>query len=415
MTLPRLLTLMGSGETAPTMMKVHRDLIDRLGGKGTAAVVLDTPYGFQENAPELAERAVEYFSKSVQRPISVAGLLRLSDADPVVREQGLQRLRAADYVFAGPGSPTYSLRQWAGSSVPGILAEKLAKGGGVTFASAAALTLGRFTVPVYEIYKVGMEPAWLDGLDLLGPLGLNVAIIPHYDNAEGGHHDTRFCYLGERRLAMLEAELPDDAHVVGVDEHTGVVLDLDADTATVVGNGRLTVRVRGNSTTYPSGTVLPIDVLRRPGTTAAGAPPAAEPIATVATAVLASLGAEAERWDAAFAAAMTGGDAAGAARAALELEQAITNWSADTLQSDEGDRARATLRSMISRLGDAAIGGLRDPREPVAPFIEQLIALRATVRADGRYDLSDQIRDGLTERGIELKDTRGGPVWGITG
>ena len=135
MTLPRLLTLMGSGETAPTMMKVHRDLIDRLGGKGTAAVVLDTPYGFQENAPELAERAVEYFAKSVQRPITVAGLLRLSDADPVAHEQGLQRLRAARYVFAGPGSPTYSLRQWAGSAVPGILAEKLAKGGGVTFAS----------------------------------------------------------------------------------------------------------------------------------------------------------------------------------------------------------------------------------------------------------------------------------------
>jgi hypothetical protein len=422
MTLPRLLTLMGSGETAPTMMKVHRDLIDRLGGKGTAAVVLDTPYGFQENAPELAERAVEYFAKSVQRPIAVAGLLRLDDVDPVVREQGLQRLRAADYVFAGPGSPTYSLRQWLGSAVPGILAEKLARGGGVTFASAAALTLGRFTVPVYEIYKVGMEPCWLEGLDVLGPLGLNVAIIPHYDNAEGGHHDTRFCYLGERRLAMLEAELPADAHVLGVDEHTGVILDLDADTATVVGNGTLTVRVSGASTIYPAGSVLPIDALRHPGAaTGSPRPAAATPTATQAgravadDAVLTSLGAETDRWESAFAVAMNDGDATGAARAALELDQAITNWSADTLQSDEGDRARAALRSMISRLGDAAIGGLRDPREPIAPFIEQLIALRATVRADGRYDLSDQIRDGLTERRIELQDTREGPVWQILG
>ena len=100
--------------------------------------------------------------------------------------------------------------------------------------------------------------------------------------------------------------------------------------------------------------------------------------------------------------------------ARLFISPAITDWSADTLQSDEGDRARAALRSMISRLGDAAVGGLRDPREPLAPFIEQLIALRATVRADGRYDLSDQIRDGLTDRGIELKDTRDGPVWSIT-
>ncbi len=62
---------MGSGETAPTMMKVHRDLIDRLGGTGTAAVVLDTPYGFQENAPELAERPMEYFRQ--ERPTTDRG------------------------------------------------------------------------------------------------------------------------------------------------------------------------------------------------------------------------------------------------------------------------------------------------------------------------------------------------------
>ena len=29
-------------------------------------------------------------------------------------------------------------------------------------------------------------------------------VIPHYDNNEGGTHDTRFCYLGERRLSMME-------------------------------------------------------------------------------------------------------------------------------------------------------------------------------------------------------------------
>ncbi len=197
-----------------------------------------------------------------------------------------------------------------------------------------------------------------------------------------------------------------------------MILDLDADTATVVGNGTLTVRVRGASTSYPRGTVLPIDALRQPGSPAGSARPVAAPEAQTSApdVVLTSLGAETDRWETAFTASMSDRNASGAARAALELEQAITNWSADTLQSDEGDRARgAVLRSMISRLGDAAVGGLRDPREPIAPFIEQLISLRATVRADGRYDLSDQIRDGLTERGIELQDTRDGPAWGLIG
>ena len=50
-TLPRLLCIMGSGETTPTMVSVHADLLSRLGPKPVPAVLLDTPFGFQENAP----------------------------------------------------------------------------------------------------------------------------------------------------------------------------------------------------------------------------------------------------------------------------------------------------------------------------------------------------------------------------
>src|SRR5258708_22449969 len=108
----------------------------------------------------------------------------------------LARLRQARFVFAGPGSPSYALRQWADSLVPQVLKDKLSDGGCVVFSSAAALTLGLVTVPVYEIYKVGEAPRWLEGLDLLAATGLNAAVIPHFNNAEGGNHDTRYCYLG---------------------------------------------------------------------------------------------------------------------------------------------------------------------------------------------------------------------------
>ena len=90
--------------------------------------------------------------------------------------------------------------------IPPALAGLLRNGGILTMASAAALTLGSVTIPVYEIYKVGEEPRWLEGLDLLGAAtGLRAAVVPHYDNAEGGNHDTRFCYMGERRLRILRA------------------------------------------------------------------------------------------------------------------------------------------------------------------------------------------------------------------
>ena len=61
---------------------------------------------------------------------------------------------------------------------------------------------------------------WLHGLDVLSMAGIRGAVIPHYDNAEGGNYDTRYCYLGEERLVELEHQLPDDTGILGVDEHT---------------------------------------------------------------------------------------------------------------------------------------------------------------------------------------------------
>ena len=412
-TSPRILTIMGSGETAPTMMKHHRELIARFSGT-PKAVVLDTPYGFQENASELASKAVEYFRKSVGHPIEIAGLTRLHDEDTLIIEQGLSRVRQADYVFAGPGSPTYALRQWAGTSVPDIVRGKMRTGGAVTFASAAALTLGRYTVPVYEIYKVGNDPHWLEGLDVLGEIGLNVAVIPHYDNAEGGHHDTRFCYLGEHRLAILEEQLPADAHVIGVDEHTGVILDLDSNTATVIGNSTITVRIKGHSTIHNSGDVISIDALRDPATGATNIPIQVTTPNTLQAEPekdSTSLANDTQIAERSFNEAMSAGDAAGAARAVLSLESAIHAWSADTLQGEEMDNAHAALRSMIVRLGDAAIGGLADPRDALDPIMNVLLELRSAVRADKRYDLSDLIRDRLAAVRIEVRDTPQGVEW----
>jgi len=414
-TSPRILTIMGSGETAPTMMKHHRELIARFPGT-PKAVVLDTPYGFQENAAELASKAVDYFRKSVGHPIEIAGLTRLHDEDTLIIEQGLSRVRQADYVFAGPGSPTYALRQWAGTSVPDIVRGKMRTGGAVTFASAAALTLGRYTVPVYEIYKVGNDPYWLEGLDVLGEIGLNVAVIPHYDNAEGGHHDTRFCYMGERRLSILEDQLPPDAHVIGVDEHTGVILDLDSNTATVIGNSTITVRIKGHSTIHNAGDVISIDALRDPAT---GSTNVAVQISSPDNREAdpekdsTSLGADTQSAEMAFNEAMSAGDAAGAARAVLSLESAIHAWSADTLQGEEMDNAHAALRSMIVRLGDAAIGGLANPRDALEPVMNVLLELRSVVRADKRYDLSDLIRDRLAAINVEVRDTPQGVEWVI--
>ncbi|MGB0737983.1 MAG: hypothetical protein ACPGT2_08760 [Ilumatobacteraceae bacterium] len=433
---PRVLTLMGSGETAPTMVSTHRRLAARLEPSpgrvrtNVRAAVLDTPYGFQENASELAERAVAYFSESIDVDLDVAGLTRIIGVDDLTVERGLEVLRRSDYIFAGPGSPTYAVEQWRGSAVPGALRSKLEQGGVVVFASAAALTLGVATVPVYEIYKCGHEPFWADGLDLLAGIGIEAAVIPHYDNAEGGHHDTRFCYLGERRLTHMETMLPEGTWVLGIDEHTGLVIDLDAGQAEVTGNGGVTLRVDGESLHHPTGSILDLAILtdrdavsrtiRGDASTVRATEIADDHASDLATipasaeqTVESSLADTADRADREFSAAITAGDAATATGVMLELETAIWAWSADTLQSDETDRARQVLRSMVTRLGEAAVAGLADPRAVVAPLVDLLLQLRSDARAEKRFEVSDLIRDRLDETGVEVRDTADGAEWDL--
>ncbi len=417
---PRLLVLMGSGETAPTMTGHHRQIFAMIGGSHVSgrpvpAVMLDTPFGFQENAPILSERTVEYFRESAFRPVEVAGVGR-TDGDPVALEAGLNRIRGAQWVFAGPGSPTFALAQWRDTPIPDLLREKLQTGGAVVFSSAAALTIGVKTVPVYEIYKVGIDPFWLDGLDLLSETGINAAVIPHYNNTEGGNHDTRFCYLGERRLALLEPELPDDAFVLGIDEHTGVIMNLDDDTAEIIGKGALTIRRDGESVEFQSGEKISIDVIRSGGDRTAGAPstaPTRSPgnVTDHAEPVLDSLESVVAETELAFETALDTADADAAVAAMLRLDSAIIEWSRDTLQSDQVDRARAALRSMISHLGTVAKIGLRDERDVLGPVVEAALTARRVAREEKAFAVSDALRDGLDAAGIEVRDTADGVDW----
>ncbi|GIF65942.1 hypothetical protein Ais01nite_39770 [Asanoa ishikariensis] len=408
----RLLVVMGSGETAPTMVKPHRAVFERVTGP---SVLLDTPYGFQSNADDISERAVRYFDQSVGRTVSVVSWRR-PPVDAVAQELALASLRAAGWVFAGPGSPTYTLRQWRETAIPELLADKLARSGVVLFASAAALTLGTHTVPVYEIYKAGIEPHWEPGLNLIeGVLGFPAVLIPHYDNAEGGNHDTRYCYLGAQRLAALEASLPPGHLIIGVDEHTAVVFDLDAKTATVSGNGALTLRRSGVSAVFPAGTVLSFaDLSAGPSAAVVPVPVALPALDLASPADQPSLRGAADALDARFTTALAARDVDTCVAAMLELEQAIVDWAGDTETNDGADHPRSVLRGMVVRLGELARRGAADPAETVGPFVEALVELRTRARENRDYATSDAVRDRLTTAGVELRDTPDGPTWHLT-
>jgi cyanophycinase-like exopeptidase len=422
MTAPRLLAIIGSGETAPTMTSVHAELFQRAGPAGEKAVMLDTPFGFQENADELAARTVAYFRDSVGRRIEVASFRDALTATPLEYEQMCAAIAQAGWVFAGPGSPTYAIRQWNGTRVPDLLASKLATGGVVVFSSAAAVGLGEVALPVYEIYKVGAPLEWTAGLDLVRRAGIRAAVIPHYNNAEGGTHDTRFCYMGERRLRVLEAMLPDGCGILGIDEHTACIIDVDAASLTVRGRGRVTWRSHGAETHWRAPDVVALadltssahaapqhDDLSAPlddeiggsgeGDTIGSTTPFMEEVSDQRDTALRALAAR---------------DPNGAAEAMLAMETTLHEWSSDPLQSDEPDRARASLRELVVRLAELARTGSTDPRERVAPLVDAVLGLRDRARSAGRFADADALRDALVTSGVAVHDTPEGSTWELT-
>ena len=405
------LVILGSGETAPTMVEMYRSVLAAAGpGPG---LVLDSSYGFQENADALTQKTVNYFRESVGR--TMTPLRWRTRLEGVALDKALTEVRGARAVYAGPGSPSYTVRVWGGSGFAEAVRSMVSAGGTAAFSSAAAIALGVVAMPTHEIYRGGADPFWLSGTNLLGQLtGLSAAVIPHYDLApKNGSHDTRCCYIGERRMRELELQLPAGAHLIGVDEHTALLLDLAAGTARVVGRGGVTLRVDNNREVLPAGTVAPLSVLG-PGAdaaptaeTAAPAPESAEHEAPAA------LRTAADAAYAAFAAALADRDADAAGPIALRLEEELANSSLGWAHPHDAAHARRTLRGMVLELAGVANDGLADPRKLLEPLVDALLEQRTAARDRRDFAAADTMRDKLAGAGVEVRDSPRGVEWSL--
>ncbi len=380
------IVVMGSGETSPTMVTPHQQIWAQSTADQNSTYFLDTPFGFQENVDELTNRISDYFSNSVGIATKPIELRRVTESATNVAS-AVNQLRDAKWVFAGPGSPSYALKVWRETGVFQQL-EKVLEQGALIFASAAALTLGTKTIPVYEIYKAGEDPYWLDGLNILHKFtGLDAVIVPHFDNAEGGTHDTRFCYMGERRLRILEAQLPESTFIIGIDEHTGVSFDLENETVNVFGRGKLTIRKGEHIWELPTGNSATFSELAKHGGVKrnVATSPIHLPAAPEAVEEL-----------------LNKGQVLDAVDALLELDDL-----------DRDLETRAIVHGLITRLGQMAASPKVDINNVVGPYIEMLLQARQAARSTGRWDEADEIRDRLTSLKVTIKDSANGSTWEI--
>ena len=406
------IVLMGSGELTATMVEVHKGLLDQLPGSPQAAF-LDTPAGFQLNVDQISQKAVEYFRIHVQYPMSISSFKSHETTTDFDAQQAFHILRNSNYILIGPGSPTYAVRQLKESPVPEILTQCVTNGGCLVAASAAALTVGRFTLPVYEIYKVGHDLHWVDGMDILGQFGFDLVVIPHWNNAEGGTHDTRFCFMGEPRFRRLESLIPEKTPVLGLDEHTACILDFENNQAEIKGIGRVTLRTSDREISFKPGDRLPLDVLRGGDADSGWRPDPAETRTPRKDAARApdSFWDKIHALEARFQKGLEEHDPKASTNALLELDRTI--WQAQQdLESEEFiAQARDTFRDLIVLTGNELASSPGNEAECLTPLVEALLELRQTFRADKQWAEADAIRDILQSVNITVEDAKNGSQW----
>jgi cyanophycinase-like exopeptidase len=407
------IVLMGSGELTATMVELHKELLSAF-GSFPRAVFLDTPAGFQLNCDQISRKAVEFFKHRVGADLTVASF-KSADSPGYDMEIAFQALRTADYILIGPGSPTYTIDHLLRSPVPDIFEHRVLSGGCLVSASAAALTMGKLTLPVYEIYKVGKPLYWERGIDILGRFGFDLVVIPHWNNAEGGSHDTRFCFMGGPRLKRLEELLPENLTMLGIDEHTAIIFDFAAGQAQIRGLGKVVVRRNGKEAIIEKESRIPLKVFQKNGddSITIAEVSSGEPLETLPP----GPDHETEYWTQVrnlenhFKHALEKKDSHACTTSLLELDRVI--WKAkEDLESDEFiSQGREVFRDLLVVFG-AKFGELSSASTPkMVPVVEELLRLRERFRDGQMFKEADDLRDILLKVGISVEDTSDGPRW----
>lgn len=400
------LTLMGSGEMTTTMVQAHREIMGRIKGS-VRPVFIDTPANFEPNVDSIARRAVEYFQTHFGLILDTISFPTAQYPTPAALEEVLRQLRRANYLFSGPGSPTYAVRAWRNTAVFETMAGKLATGSHLVLASAAVTSMGRFTLPVYEIYKVGLDLHWTDGLDLLGRYGLNVACVPHWNNASGETHDTSRCFMGEARLRRLEKMLPSDVVILGIDEFTACIVDPTVQRCHVMGQGGVTIRTLDGEADrfFGSGESFDFSALRYGDH---GRTPAAATLPPDDAAV--TLYRQAVEVSHAFQTALHDKrDPAHAVGYLHGLMEALQQGQAAGLDAAVCLDVELMVREMLALLAV----WLEDvgTRSATASLIDGIVDLRQEMRQSKQWAITDQLRDLLAMQGIQVEDSRSGSSW----
>jgi len=255
MTLGRI-AFLGSGETSLAGGRIFESLARVIPGPLRVAF-METTAGFELNSTQVAGRVGDFLKARLQNYYPVIDIIparkrdsAFSPDDPEI----IKPLLYASMIFMGPGSPTYAIRHLQDTLAWNVIRARHRLGATLVFASAATISIGAHALPVYEIYKVGQDVHVVDGLNLFKDFGAHVSFIPHWNNAEGGVDlDTSRCFVGMDRFAEWCNLVPSENTTLGLDEHTGIIMDFESGMCEISGVSSVSLVRECDPRIYPSG------------------------------------------------------------------------------------------------------------------------------------------------------------------
>jgi hypothetical protein len=250
------IALLGSGETSLAGGRIFDAIAQRFACPLRIAI-LETPAGFELNSSIVAGRVAEFLKSRLQNfnpQIDIIPARKHGTPFSPDDSHILQPLLHASIIFMGPGSPTYAVRQLKGSLAWDLVRALNRQGAALVFSSAAVIAVGSYALPVYEIYKVGEDVSVAPGLSLFADFNLQLSFLPHWNNTDGGDEvDTSRCFAGIDRFRQWRNLLPAGHITLGIDEHTGIIIDFVTGKCSISGAGSVTLLRESNLEIFPAG------------------------------------------------------------------------------------------------------------------------------------------------------------------
>ena len=263
MTLGRI-AFLGSGETSLAGGRIFESLAHLI-SDSLRVCVMETTAGFELNSAIVAGRVAEFLKTRLQNYKPTVDVIPARKKGTEFSPDNLDILKPllnANLIFMGPGSPSYAVRQLKGTLAWDIIRARHRLGATLVFSSAATISVGAWALPVYEIYKVGEDVHTKVGLNLFSDFGLDLSFMPHWNNAEGGIDlDTSRCFVGIERFDQWRKLLPAENVLVGLDEHTGIIIDCENKICEVSGVSSISVIKCDGMEMYPAGSSFSLNEL----------------------------------------------------------------------------------------------------------------------------------------------------------